>query len=351
MKPAENMAGLDLEGGWHVDKIFKNEGGTGGYSSISYLVSNKQGKGAFLKALDFSEAMQDADMTGRLKELTSAYNFERNLLQQCKEKNLKHVVVPIAWGTAKVLGGFGPLSNVPYLIFEEAKGDIRKIVKTWEKFHLAWALRSLHHSAVGLQELHGQKIAHQDVKPSNVLVFQDDLSEDVSKITDLGSASQAGKPSKSDKKLVAGDVKYVAPEQWYSWGQTGDFTARYLVDLYRLGSLVFFFFARCSATDAIQLKLSKTYGKEFIQSDFESDLSYFHHAFNEVIKELRILVQNEAGELTEEIITIVKELCEPDPRYRGDPRARAEAFRPQYDLQPYISRFDRLAKKAELEIS
>lgn len=47
MKPAEALVGLDLDGGWHVDKrVPRSAVGTGGYSSISYFVSNNQkGKG------------------------------------------------------------------------------------------------------------------------------------------------------------------------------------------------------------------------------------------------------------------------------------------------------------------
>ena len=170
---------------------------------------------------------------------------------------------------------------MPYLIFQRAEGDIRDKLDKWKefekKFDLAWALRSLHHIAIGLQELHGMRIAHQDIKPSNVLVFK--LEE--SKLTDLGSASQVGKPSKSDRMPVAGDVSYAIPEQWYGWSQSLDFENRYLVDLYRLGSLIFFFFADLSAMDAVQLKISIKYGKEFVRSDFISDLPSIQHAFEE----------------------------------------------------------------------
>ena len=62
MKAAESLVGLDLDSGWHVDELVKRpSGGTGGYSCISYLVSNKEGEKAFLKALDFSAALQEED--------------------------------------------------------------------------------------------------------------------------------------------------------------------------------------------------------------------------------------------------------------------------------------------------
>ncbi len=347
MKAAENLVGLDLDSGWHVDELLKRPPkGTGGYSSISYLASNKEGKKAFLKALDFSTALQDADPVRRLYDLTSAYEFERNLLHQCKDKKLRRVVVPLADGTAKAPGNFGPLANVPYLIFPMATGDIRSEVERWKRFDLAWALRSLHHSAVGLQELHGIGVAHQDIKPSNVLVFP----VEGSKLTDLGSASQVGKTSQSDRKFIPGDVSYATPEQWYGWIQSPDFSNRYLVDLYRLGGLIFFFFADCSATDALQVKLSIKHRKEFRRSDFISDLPYMQYAFEEALHDLHTQVETLAGDLTDEIVMIARELCEPDPRRRGDPRARAAAYRQQHDVQAYISRFDRLSRTAEIRM-
>lgn len=347
MKAAENLVGLDLNGGWHVDELLKRATkGTGGYTSISYSVSNKEGGKAFLKALDFSAALQGDDPSRLLYELTSAYQHERNLLHQCKDKKLRHVVVPLADGTAKVPGNFGQLENVQYLIFAMATGNIRDEVEKWKKFDLAWALRSLHHSSVGLQELHGINIAHQDVKPSNVLVFP----VEGSKLTDLGSASQVGYPSPSDSKVVPGDVSYAIPEQWYGWSQSPDFSNRYLVDLFLLGSLIFFFFAGCSAADAIQLKLSVKYAKGFMRSDFVSDLPYMQHAFVEALNDLHASVETLAGDLTDEIVIIAQQLCEPDPRSRGDPTVLAATHRVQHDIQAYISRFDRLARTAEIRM-
>ena len=348
MKAAEALTGLDLDEGWHVDKrVPQHTKGTGGYSSISYFVSKKEGGKAFLKALDFSSALQSEDQSHSLLELTSAYEHERNLLRQCKDKKLRRVVVPLTHGTAKVSDIFGLLSRVPYLIFPMAGGNIRDAVDKWKAFdrklHLALALRSLQHSALGLQELHGLKIAHQDIKPSNVLVFP----AEGSKLTDLGSASQAGNPSLYDKWMVPGDVSYAIPEQWYGWGQSLDFENRYLVDLYRLGSLIFFFFADCSAMSDTQLKLSIKYGKDFVMSDFISDLPYLQYAFEESLNDLRGLVEKLAGDLTDEIVMIAQQLCDPDPRRRGDPTARAAEYRRQYDIQAYVSRFDRLAKIAE----
>lgn len=348
-RPAECLLGLDLEGGWHVDSyVYRPPTSTGGKFSVGYLVVNKdKGKG-YLKALDFSAAFQSPDPARALEELTKAYNFERDLLAQCKGQKLRRVVVPLADGWVKVPGNFGDLCNVAYLIFELATGDIRNEVANWQKFDLAWVLRSLHHSAVGLQQLHSLGIAHQDLKPSNVLVFPIEGS----KISDLGRASHINIPSKVDNLPVPGDVGYAAPEQIYryGWGSLPSFSLRCVADLYHLGSLIFFFFLNCSASTAINYKISEKHIKNFTRSDFVHDLPYIQNAFTEVLDELRESAEKLAGDLADELVMIAQQLCEPDPRRRGDPRVLSWAYVPQYDLQAYISRFDRLAKIAEMRM-
>lgn len=130
MKPAEDLTGLDLQGGWHVDgRVTQNVKGTGGYSSISYFASNKKGEKAFLKAIDLSSALQDDDLMGKSHELTEAYEHECGLLHQCKDKRLRRVVVPIAEGLAQVLEIYKPLDRVPYIIFPRSEGNIRDVLE------------------------------------------------------------------------------------------------------------------------------------------------------------------------------------------------------------------------------
>jgi serine/threonine protein kinase len=344
MRPAECLTGLDLEGGWHVDSIIRPAPkSTGGRFSVGYLVTKKDGRKAYLKALDFSSAFQHPDTPRALEEMTSAYNFERDLLAKCKDKKLDRVVIPLADGSAEAEGDFGLLRKVSYLIFELARGNIREEMAQWQDFDFAWALRSLHQTAVGLQQLHTTGIAHQDVKPSNILFFP----VDGSKVSDLGRASYIRASSQSDQFQIPGDIGYAPPEQWYGWHHGSDFECRCVADLYLLGSLVFFYFLNCSVTQAIRVKISIKHEKSFNGTDFLHDLPYLQYAFNEAIDDLRESVEKFAEDLSDEIVLIALQLCEPDPRRRGDPRVLAAAHVPRYDLQPYISRFDRLASVAE----
>jgi serine/threonine protein kinase len=343
MRPAECLEGLDLPGGWHVDSILhRPPTSTGGKFSVGYHVTGPNDKQAYLKALDFSSAFNHPDPPRILQSMTTAYNFERDLLAKCRDRKLRRVVTPLADGSVQVPGNFGLLGNVAYLIFELASGDIRSKVANWEQFDLAWSLRSLHQTSTGLRQLHSVGIAHQDLKPSNVLVFP----EEGAKVADLGRASYVHGPSEVDTYLIPGDPGYAPPEQWYRERYDQGFDLRYVADLYLLGNLLFFYFITTSASAAVWLKLSKLQPR-FTGSGFLQDLPYLQQAFSEVISDLEKVLSPLAGELTPELVLIAQQLCEPDPRRRGDPNARTSR-RPQHDLQAFISRFDRLAKRAEL---
>ncbi len=342
-RPAMCLEGLDLDDGWKViNRIDPGPLGTGGTFSVGYRVKNQQGLEGFLKALDFSQAFQSPDVAKALEPMTTAYNFERMLLEKCKNNRLSKISIPIAHGQVNVPGEFGPLSIVMYLIFEMADGDIRKHYKSSQSIDLAWCLRSLHNTAVGLRQLHGVGIAHQDLKPSNVLVFKDEC-----RVSDLGRASDRKVPHVNDELQAAGDTSYMPPEQCYGYLISGEFERRYGIDLYHLGSLIFFYFADMSATQALKVKLKGSAGKNIANQNFENDLPYLRQAFFEAVTDLEGNIAKKAGKLTADIICLVKELCEPDPALRGDPHLRKNN---QYELERYISRLNLLAAKAEYEL-
>ena len=345
MRPAMRLEGLTLEGGWKVIKrIDPASTDTGGHFSVAYKVEDVNGKGAFLKALDFSRALQSSDPARELQAMLEAYNFERDLLKKCKDHRLSKIIMPLADGKVEVPGEVTDLRFVMYLIFELADGNVRQFYNLSQNIDLAWCLRSLHNTAVALQQLHSRSVAHQDLKPSNILVF---AQEREFKVSDLGRASDQFTPCDNDKRPVAGDMGYAPLELFYGYSVTNEFYRRYGVDMYHLGSLIFFYFVDISATQAIKVKLCGHAGPPLTNNNFKNDLPYIRKAFSEAVKELEGNIRPKAGKLTDEIISMVTELCEPDPEKRGHPKNRNTN---PYGLERYISGLDVLASKAEYDL-
>lgn len=82
----------------------------------------------------------------------------------------------------------------------------------------------------GLEYIHSREIIHYDVKPSNILVTQDEAGEDLVKLIDFGLAAQRVEDSLG---IIKGTVSYLAPE--VARHRPVDHRA----DLYSLGVTIF----------------------------------------------------------------------------------------------------------------
>src|SRR5271155_5775863 len=98
---------------------------------------------------------------------------ERDILEHCKERKLSRVVVAVTHGYTQV-GGLDPISGrVAYLIFELAESDVRRQVDIKSRLDCLICLSILDDVTLGLMQLHREAIAHQDLKPSNVMTYGD----------------------------------------------------------------------------------------------------------------------------------------------------------------------------------
>lgn len=341
---ADNLLGLELEDGWKViEKIKKKPEDTGGHFSVGYIAENDTKK-AFVKAIDFSSASQNADPLKAAQNILDAYIFERDLLLKCERNKLSKIVMPLGHGRY-ITGGRSPFDDIYYILFELAAGDIRKQLNIAKYFDLAWVLRSLHNTAVGLEQLHRQGIAHQDLKPSNVLVFGKNF-----KVGDLGRASDREVKADHDQYQVPGDRTYYPFDAFYRVSHYSDFSLRYATDLYLLGSLVFFLFLKLSLTELLITELKKTdLMKNLTGSDFYADLPYFQIAIDSVMKRLDEEIKKYSNRTSTMLMPLVKMLCELDPKKRGHRRNVSTGIN-QYSLERFISNFDIIAKYAEYKI-
>jgi serine/threonine protein kinase len=342
-KPAEHLLGLSLDDGWRVvSKIERGDGHTGSNFSCGYTVEKADGGVGFLKAIDLSSALKSANMMPALYLLTSLYNHECTLLDICRAKKLSRVATPLSTGYASVPEG-GQLAQVPYIVFELAKCDSRAFLNQVGKLEVGWRLRSLHHVATGIQQLHRSLIAHQDLKPSNVLIFEDNGS----KVADLGTASQHGIVSPVDGRAIAGDPNYAPPELMYG-EQDPDWKARRLgVDLYLFGSLIYFFFTDASLTHVLISRLPPQYrpsitmqGNRGWGGTYRQVLPVVQAFWEEIIQEFACELDAYSGAPKMELCQMVKYLTEPAPDLRGHPLNRRND---PYSLERFITKLDRLA--------
>jgi serine/threonine protein kinase len=192
-----------------------------------------------------------------------------------------------------------------------------------------------------LAQLHSRSIAHQDIKPSNVLVFE----EMTSKIADLGRASMKDRACPHDGMRVPGANSYAPPELLYRF-ESPDWDERRLgCDLYLLGSLVFFFFTGIGATGLILRNLDDALHPTNWRGMFHDALPFLIDAFEKALNDLRKDVPNP---FTDAVVGMARQLCYPDPALRGHPKVRAQAGA-RFSLERYISEFNALASRAEIE--
>ena len=345
---AESLLGRTLEGGWVVtERIVRPPSATGGAYSVTYL-AERDGARAFVKALDYSKAFGNggAHTPEILQYMTAAFNFEKAVLDRCLAKRMKRIALPIGSGSLDVPGAM-PISRVDYLILEMADRDVRAHLDALTEFDAAWRVRTLHHAATALIQLHAELIAHQDLKPSNVLVF----NQKAAKITDFGRSARLGYASPHDHLCCAGDMGYSAPELLYGY-EIPEWKRRRLGnDVYMLGSLVYFFFTGTSITAVIMSFLHHSHLPKNWGGEYAGVLPYIRDAFDRAIKEFidsgdKVLAKPLVADLT----TIVRELCDPDPTLRGDPKNRG-THRPQHGLERYVTRFNVIASRLEMKLA
>lgn len=342
-KPAHLMAGRELEGGWKiVEQVKRNANATGGTFSTPYIVE-RDGKRAFLKAMDLSRALLSSDILQGLQEFTQTIRFEGEMLEVCKARGMNRVVQLLQQGQIELdPTNSDPLarraSTVFYFILELADADLRKRIES--DHSSSQKIDVLYNVAIAIQQLHTQEIAHQDIKPSNVALFGEGQ-----KLIDLGKASKRGRSSPNDVWRFPGDPSYQPPE--FAYGHLpSEYTDRRLgTDLYALGSLMAFLFSLESSTPLLIDCLAAHARPDAWRGGAFSDvLPHLIDAHSRVCTYLA----NSFPEATREpLLEAYRQLTHPDPSKRGHPKARLAHGRP-HGIERYASLFELLRRKQRI---
>jgi serine/threonine protein kinase len=338
---AHNLVGIELEGGWRVvEKLTKRVQNTGSFFSVCYKVE-LHGKEAFLKAFNFTSFFNAGTGTfmDTMKRMVVAHTYERDLSAYCRGKHVSKISVAVTSGEANVTG-YGAVDIVPYLIFEWAEGDIRDLIADRGPMDSALLFKSLHSIATGLKQLHQINVSHNDLKPSNVLVF----GPGEHKICDLGSSVCAALPSPNDKLLFGGDYNYAPPEILYHADCVDRASQARLTDLYLFGSMFAFYFTNLSMTALLTNHLPLIFRTGEWTGTWVEVKEYLLPAFSEALDDLSGTIPLE---FRADVVLMVEKLCFPFPERRGLGFASGVS-RYELSLERIVTKLDVLIKRAEL---
>lgn len=344
--PAMDLEGVTLPSGWIVrERIDPRPGDTGGFFSINYWVENSDGTRGFCKILNYwwlltTGAFGD-DPLHALAEASSIYEFERDLARECA--SLSRVVTALADGTFSRPGYLLP--TVHYIIFEVADGDIRRVLDESKDLDVSARLRAVHNLAAGVRQLHGRDVAHQDIKPSNTLVFPPiDTPERITKVGDLGRATVRGRPAGHDDLLIAGDSTYAPPEGLYGAVPIEFGPRRLACDLYQLGSMLSFIFTAVPINGHLTLQLHPRHHWDHWNGTYAEVYPYVLDAFGRAVGHISASVP---AALQKDVRRLIESLCHPDVSLRGHPQNLTREIN-QYKLDRIVTQIDLLSRRARI---
>lgn len=345
------LVGQELKDGWKVVRRLPRPGeegaenATGGNFSVGYLCE-KDGTEAFLKVFDIFAATQAEDFVQALLDVATAFDHESALLRVCSDAKLSRIVRCLAMDKIKISAPGHSAGQIPicYIIFEKADGgDIRNLITRVGAIEDAAKLEMLHQVVVAASQLHTVGIAHQDVKPSNVLIFEE--SGEGAKLADLGRASMKGRQADHDGEFFACQGMYAPLEQLYGYSAPDWHERREACDLYQFGALVCFLFTAKNATVAILDYVPKAYWPGAWRGAYVDVLPFLQQGLANFLEDAAPLLPAWGRD---KMLLLIRHACDPDVHRRGDPDARRQAGSP-IGIDRFVSRMDSLRLEALLQ--
>jgi len=195
--------------------------------------------------------------------------------------------------------------NVHYLVTEYVPGtDLRRLVRQRGPLPPGAAAGVIRQAALGLNYAHGLGLIHRDVKPGNILVTPEGLA----KVSDVGLAAWMGANDDLRVGKIVGTADYLSPEQIRTPDDIGPVS-----DLYSLG---------CTLYYAVTGKVPFPGGDAREKCRRHIEETPWHP-------------RRFAPELSEELVELIAEMMDKDPRKRiASAASVAERLAPWCDEQP-----------------
>lgn len=327
---------------WRVLRLVsRGDNATGSNFSTGYVVSDQEGKEYYLKAVDLPRVIQFAPSyrespVAALNEATKAFLYEARISDYCRSGGAHRVVCAVDHGEL-LLDPRRPMDLVPFLVFELADGDIRAVSVRTNWIDFEWIFRVLRDTATGIRQLHKLNVAHQDIKPSNVMCF-----EHRARIGDLGRVVCSSLPESVFREpRFTGDNNYAAPEVTY-FVQPTSWSEMYRGDIYMLGGIAAYLVASINVTSALTNlveRIDGDYSPWVWRGSYDAILPMLVSVFPQVISSITSAVPPPLQVRFERLLTV---LCHPDPKRRNF----AGEANSQMVLEKAVSRLDHLCRLA-----
>lgn len=349
-----DFASSDLSGktigNWIVKDIIVNNDSTAKYSLFYNVESD--GEPAIMKVLDAEKCNRNReDGVGRTELLsreTTAFHYETKVAEACAGRHMSNVVRYIDSGEVELDGYTIP--TVAYIVYELSEGKIGDFLEFSSKADLVVdlgmlvdKLKSLHQVTKGVKQLHTNAIAHHNITPLSIEVFD---GKSTFKLGGLHTtrSDQDDLQSPESRKIFNGDLTYAPPEAFFA-PTSHDMGTYYQIDTYMLGNLVVYYLTMLNMTTLLNYHLPYTL-KEWAKggADYKAVLPEIINAFDTILNNIKSSICEE--DLREPIIEIISCLCNPDPEKRGYPGG-FKTSRANADLQRLLTRLDILYKQAQ----
>src|SRR5687767_11911268 len=114
--PKSQLLGKTLASGWTlIERLEPSKGSSGGNFGVGYKAT-KGNEIAFVKAIDFVEALNAADPLLELTKLSAIANFEKEVLEFCAARGMSKILRYIGHEYISSDGSNNPLTRVSCLI-------------------------------------------------------------------------------------------------------------------------------------------------------------------------------------------------------------------------------------------
>ena len=338
---ATELVGVTLAQRWELLRLLHaSPPPSGGNFGVGYVALDRQdGIECFVKIIDFRSNLGDI---GQLALMLQVAKFEVDMHQYCVR--MSKVVRMLGHGQLFFRKPDGTEYSFLYLVLELGEGDIKSHVDYLPERSCYWKLWVLRDVALAIRQIELGQLAHNDVKPSNVIRFGSAGSKHNNKLGDIGRAVTKAGGGPYDGLLWAGDPRHKPIETLYGWKESEWMNRHTAADAYMLGNMIAFLFVGASMTERIVSSLPPNLRPGTYAGSYCQVLDVIRHVWTTVVQDQ--VAPTFPAELRSELTQLLLQLTDPDPLVRGDPSARRAGV---LGLDRIHSRLERMAQRALLE--